>query len=80
MLFNFFNNYNHEDLVYVPYGADKGDCPHCFYGVLRRESDVEKEYKVNEGYLCPRCGAVFLEVFKRNFKRIAVKKRLSKIK
>lgn len=80
MLFNLSNDYNHEDLVYVPYGADKGDCPHCFYGVLRRDAEVEKRYNVNEGYLCIKCGALFIEIFKRNFKRIAVKQKFNQRK
>lgn len=73
MLRNLFNNYNYEELLYIPYGADKGDCPYCFYGVLRREEEVENKYNVREGYICPNCGAMFTELFKRNFRRVAVK-------
>jgi len=73
MLRNLFNNYNYEELLYIPYGADKGDCPYCYHGVLRREEEVEQKYKVKEGYICPTCGAMFTELFGRNFRRIAVK-------
>lgn len=72
MLRNLFNSYNYEELLYIPYGAEKGDCPYCSRGVLRREEEVESKYKVNEGYICPDCGAVFTELFGRNFRRIAV--------
>ncbi len=73
MLHTIFNNCDYKELLYIPYGADKGDCPYCFYGVLRREEEVEIKYKVKEGYMCPTCGAQFTEFFKRNFRRIAVK-------
>lgn len=68
-----FSECNCNELVYIPYGAEKGDCPHCYCGVLRREVEVENKYKVKEGYICYKCGAMFIEVFPRNFKRVSVK-------
>lgn len=65
------NEYDLKDLVYIPFGADKGDCPYCYYGVLRRDEGIETKYSVREGYICPRCGVIFTELFKRRFKRIA---------
>ncbi len=76
MFSNLFSDCNYEELLYIPYGADKGDCPYCFYGVLRREEEVEEKYKVNEGYICPTCGAMFTETFKRYFRRISVKQNI----
>lgn len=72
-----FSECDCNDLVYIPFGAEKGDCPHCHYGVLRREGFVEDKYNVKEGYICVNCGAMFVEAVPRNFKRIAVKKGLN---
>jgi len=64
--------YIKENLVYVPMGADKGDCPHCNGGVLRRENTVQESFSVREGYICARCGTVFIESdYRRYFKRVA---------
>jgi len=69
-----FNDYgyNFKNLVYIPYGAEKGDCPFCFTGVLRRDPDVEELYLMKEGYICARCGAVYEELVGRYFNKIAV--------
>lgn len=67
---------NKKELVFIPYGADKGDCPFCGY-VLRREGTVENRFNVKEGYVCDHCGTLFVELHGRYFRRIAVDKRFS---
>ncbi len=64
--------FDSKELVYVPFGAEKGDCPFCFHGVLRREKNVEIRFNVREGYICGMCGALYIEKGMRYFKRIAV--------
>jgi len=61
-------NLDKKDLVYIPMGADKGDCPYCTTGVLRRDPDVEKIYNEREAYICARCGVIYVEMIKRYFK------------
>lgn len=56
-----------RDMVFIPIGADKGDCPRCIEGVLRREHEVEKQHKVREGYQCDTCGRHFIEGFSLRF-------------
>lgn len=68
--------YNLDELVYIPFGAEKGDCPFCFLGVLRREEDVQRVYKCKEGYICAKCGTVFLDQGNRYFGRVAVWRRI----
>ena len=70
--FSEYFDYDPEKLIYIPYGAEKGDCPYCYYGVLRRDPDVERIYKIKEGYICAKCGTVYEELFGRRFKRIAI--------
>jgi hypothetical protein len=60
------------DLVYIPVGAEKGDCPHCYVGVLRREEEVQDVFHCREGYICANCGAIFLEKQPRYYGRVAV--------
>jgi hypothetical protein len=50
-----------KDLVFIPYGADKGDCPFCNSGVLARDIYVENSFCVREGYSCDICGTAFIE-------------------
>lgn len=64
--------YSKKEYVYIPFGADKGDCIYCPTGVLRRDEEVESVFNKREGYICPDCGAVFLEHSNRYFKRVAV--------
>lgn len=64
--------FDSKELVYVPFGADKGDCPFCYSGVLIREKKVETRFNVREGYVCSLCGAIYVEKGTRYFKRIAV--------
>jgi len=66
------DRYEEKELVYIPYGAEKGDCPYCFTGVLRREEDVQEQFHSKEGYICAKCGAVFLELGNRYYGRVAV--------
>lgn len=47
--------------VFVPYTADKGDCPFCSEGVLERDSNVESLFSTQEGYSCNSCGRYFIE-------------------
>lgn len=47
--------------VFVPYTADKGDCPFCSDGVLERDSGVESYFNTSEGYSCNSCGRFFIE-------------------
>jgi len=68
--------YDVKSLVYIPYGAEKGDCPFCSFGVLRRDKDVESLYKMKEGYICAKCGCVYDEIFGRYFQKIAIDKGL----
>jgi hypothetical protein len=63
-------NCNKDNLVYIPYGAEKGDCPYCFTGVLRREEEVQNKFSCKEGYICAQCGVVFLEKQRRYFGKI----------
>ena len=58
---SFIQSVERKDLVYIPYGADKGDCPHCLEGVLERDSTVESMFKVREGYKCDICCRNFIE-------------------
>lgn len=67
--------YAWKELIYIPTGAEKGDCPYCFSGVLRRDDRVQNMYKCKEGYICAGCGTVFLEVGHRYFGRSASKKK-----
>lgn len=69
-------SYDVKNLVYIPFGAEKGDCPFCYYGILRRDPDVEKLYQIEEGYICAKCGCVYDEVFGRYFQKIAIDKGL----
>ena len=62
-----FNRYNPKELVYIPYGSDKGDCPYCLKGVLRRDENIERKLEVKEGYLCTTCWSSFTEVGRRYF-------------
>lgn len=64
-----------KELVYIPTGAEKGDCPYCFKGVLRRDGVVQKMYGCKEGYICADCGTVFLEVGHRYFGKDCPKKK-----
>lgn len=52
---------NYKELVFIPSGADKGDCPYCSTGVLARDSQVEQEHCVREGYVCDTCGRHYIE-------------------
>lgn len=61
-----------QELVYIPMGAEKGDCPYCYTGVLRREGDVQEVFQCKEGYICAECGTVFLELGNRYYGRVAV--------
>jgi len=54
-------NLDRKYLIYIPHGADKGDCPFCQEGVLGRESQVERTFRVAEGYRCDLCGRAFIE-------------------
>jgi hypothetical protein len=49
--------------VYIPHGAEKGDCPYCFTGVLFRNVDKEAVLGVRELYTCASCGIDFVENF-----------------
>jgi hypothetical protein len=66
--------HNIKELVLIPYGADKGDCPFCFYGVLGRDTLIETKFNVKEGYSCDKCSSMFLELNKRYFRRIGVQR------
>lgn len=57
-----------EYSIYVPFGSDKGDCLFCKTGVLVRDEDVQKFYKVDEGYKCDTCGKSFIEGINLIFK------------
>jgi len=72
MLNDTLSGYDKKELVYIPYGAEKGDCPFCSAGVLRRDYRIEEIYKSREGYICPVCGTIFSELCNRLFRRIAV--------
>jgi hypothetical protein len=50
-----------KSLVFIPFGADKGDCPFCTAGVLARDFLVEQSFCVNEGYSCDKCRMSFIE-------------------
>jgi len=50
-----------EHSVYIPHSADKGDCLYCKDGVLERDSRVEEEFCVKEGYSCDTCGCKYIE-------------------
>ncbi len=50
-----------DKMVYIPYNSDKGDCPYCKDGVLRREPAVERTFHVQEGYQCDTCSRFFIE-------------------
>jgi hypothetical protein len=55
--------------VYIPRGADKGDCLNCSTGVLYRDKTVEEAFGTKEGYRCDTCGTPFVEgylIIKRN--------------
>lgn len=52
---------NPWDCVYIPVGSDKGDCPHCYSGVLFRNAAKESEFKIPELYTCDICGRDFIE-------------------
>lgn len=54
-------NKKNKGLIFVPVNAEKGDCFCCFDGVLVRNKDVEKRYKVKEGYTCSVCERNFVE-------------------
>ena len=64
--------YSRKEFIYIPYGAEKGDCIYCKHGVLRREKQVEESFESREDYICAHCRAVFLEHSNRYFKRVAV--------
>jgi hypothetical protein len=64
-------DYDQKELVYIPMGAEKGDCPYCYYGVLRRDPQVEEIYNLREGYICAKCGVVYAELYNRFFKKLA---------
>ena len=66
------SEYDRQNLIYIPMGAEKGDCPYCYTGVLRREDEVQNTYKCKEGYICAGCGTVFLELGNRYYGRVAV--------
>ena len=66
------SGFSRNELVYIPMGAEKGDCPYCYVGVLRREDDVQQAYNCKEGYICAECGTVFLELGNRYYGRVAV--------
>ena len=72
MLHKKLSGYSKKEYIYIPYGAEKGDCMYCRKGVLRKDVQVEMTFGSKEGYICPDCGAVFLEHSNRYFKRIAV--------
>lgn len=76
MLHKRLSGYSKKEYIYIPYGADKGDCLYCPRGVLRRDEQVENSFEAREGYICPECGTVFLEHSNRYFKRVAVWRRL----
>ena len=61
-----------QELIYIPMGAEKGDCPYCYTGVLRREDEVQKVFNCKEGYICAGCGTIFLEHSNRYYGRVAV--------
>jgi len=61
--------YDNKELVYVPWGADKGDCPYCDKGVLRRDEKTEEIFRVSEGYVCDLCRTRFTELARRYFYR-----------
>jgi len=54
--------------IYVPFGSDKGDCLFCDDGVLARDTDVQKFYRVDEGYKCDKCYRVYIEGINMIFK------------
>jgi len=66
------SGYERQELVYIPYGAEKGDCPFCYKGVLRRDGNVQRTFNCKEGYICAECGTVFLELGQRYYGRVAV--------
>jgi hypothetical protein len=72
------NEYDRRMLVYIPTRAEKGDCPYCYTGVLRRDDDVQRVFNCKEGYICAECGTVFLEFGNRYYGRVAVWKGLQK--
>jgi len=47
--------------IYVPRGADKGDCVVCSTGVLFRDQTVEETFGTKEGYRCDTCNTPFIE-------------------
>ena len=60
-------------VVYIPDGADKGDCPYCFFGVLYRDAELQEQHTVAELYTCDLCREHFIENYKygrRNFTSI----------
>ena len=70
--FKEYYGYDPKELVYIPTGAEKGDCPYCYHGVLRRDPTVEQIYDTKEGYICANCGIVYDELFRRFFRKIAI--------
>lgn len=57
-----------DECVYVPLGADKGDCPFCQEGVLGRNLEMQKLYKVDEAYQCDICGRIYIEGIRLMFR------------
>lgn len=49
-----------KNMVYIPVGAEKGDCPFC-EGVLYRDSKSESDFRVPEAYTCDCCSSRFFE-------------------
>ncbi len=58
-------------MVYIPVGADKGDCPFCITGVLARNSNIEKTLRVPEAYQCDTCARPFIEGIYMSFHGIS---------
>lgn len=68
MLKHLFSKYNCKELVYIPFTADKGDCPYCD-GVLRRDDELQEKLRMKETYRCNGCGLTFKELANRYFVR-----------
>lgn len=47
--------------IFIPVGAEKGDCCVCSTGVLYRSETVEEAFGTKEGYRCDKCRTPFIE-------------------
>jgi hypothetical protein len=63
-----FEEYNKGELVYIPEGAEKGDCPYCKVS-LERDLLCEGLMGIKEAYICPTCESIFVELARRYFIR-----------